>query len=228
MKDFSQKSQNNYYDLRASEYEQIYFREVPERRKEIEDEVERLKELTKGKSVLELACGTGYWTSRISESAKSIVASDLSEQMLNEAKKKQYHCPIQFVQADLYNLPFQPHSCDILLLGFWFSHEPKQNYDNLLKSLSHLINQNGTIWMIDNNPPAEGDVNLSTGKDEFGNNYKTRYLDDGTEFTILKNYFEKAELLAVFTGKFEIIDFIYKKYYWSAHLKPLPATARNL
>ena len=52
----------NYYRDRAQEYEQIYYRDNPERRQEIADEVARLQKLVAGKKVLELACGTGYWT----------------------------------------------------------------------------------------------------------------------------------------------------------------------
>ena len=56
------KETEEYYRLRATEYEQIYFREIPERRKEIDNEAERLRALVAGKTVLEMACGTGYWT----------------------------------------------------------------------------------------------------------------------------------------------------------------------
>ena len=211
--------ENEYYNKRASEYEQIYFRDDKIRRAEIDDEVTRLKELTKGKKVTELACGTGYWTSRVSETALEIITSDLSLEMILEAKKKEYHCPIQFIQADLHTPPFEKSSCEFLLLGFWFSHEPKQNYDRFFKMLLELLQPDGKIWMIDNNPPAEGSSHDSIGEDEFGNNIKRRFLDDKTEFSIIKNYFSKDQLAELFTPYFEIESLIHNKYYWSTVLR---------
>ena len=49
-----------YYSKRASEYEQIY--EKPERQHELEWLRNRIPMLFRGKTVLEVACGTGYWT----------------------------------------------------------------------------------------------------------------------------------------------------------------------
>ncbi len=210
--------QNEYYSKRASEYEQIYYRDNKERRQEIEDDVERLKVLAKGKSVLELACGTGYWTTQVSETALSVIATDFSDEMIVEAKKKEYHCPIQFMQADLHHLPFAEPSCDLLLLGFWFSHEPCQDYEKLFKTLLGQIKTHGKIWMIDNNPPAEGDKFQAVGKDAHGNNYKRRFLDDDTEYKILKNYFSKESLREIFEPYFEIESLIHNKYYWSTVL----------
>ncbi len=218
MKNNDLDKQNEYYSKRASEYEQIYFRDNKERRQEIDDEVIRLKELATDKSIIELACGTGYWTTRVSETASDIIASDFSQEMIVEAKKKSYRCPIQFLQADLHNPPFEASSCDLLLLGFWLSHEPCQDYPTLFNTLKKLIKQNGKIWMIDNNPPAEGSKFESVGKDSFGNNYKKRFLDDETEYSILKNYFTDESLRKILEPYFEIELLIHKRYYWSVVL----------
>ncbi len=212
------EKQNEYYSKRASEYEQIYFRDNKERRKEIDNEVVRLKSLAQDKSIIELACGTGYWTTRVSETASQIIASDYSNDMLEEAQKKTYHCPVQFLQADLHEPPFEKASCDLLLLGFWFSHEPCQDYEKLFETLLSLLKPNGKIWMIDNNPPAEGDAYQTTGQDKYGNNYKQRFLDDKTEYSILKNYFREESLRKILEPYFEIESLVHQKYYWSVVL----------
>ncbi len=213
-----EKSITDYYSQRAPEYEQIYFREIPDRRKEIDNEAGRVRELTAGKTILELACGTGYWTRVASENAKSILASDISPEMIAEAKRKTYNCPVDFVLADLYNLPFPSHSFDLLILGFWFSHEPKQGYSRLLDILSSMITPGGQIWMIDNNPPAEGTDTDSSGTDAHGNNLKRRLLVNGKEFVIIKNYFSAGELRAIFAPRFDIGRLTFGSYYWSVVL----------
>ncbi len=208
-----------YYKQRAPEYEQIYYRDIPQKRKELAELAEGLKVLAEGKSVLDLACGTGYWTEVLSQTARYVVASDISSEMIEQAGKKKFRCPVEFVQADLYSLPFPPGSFELVTLGFWFSHEPKQNYDSFCGMLKALIGDNGLIWMIDNNPPAEGPELQSVGTDEYGNNYKQRFLDSGKEFSILKNYFSENELKSIFDKYFRIEAFTNDECYWSIVLR---------
>ena len=215
------KSKNivDYYRARAPEYEQIYYRDVPERRKEINDQCENVRVIAKDKTVLDLACGTGYWSKVASATAKEVVASDIAPEMISQAKTKKYSCPVEFLVSDLYHLPFKPHSFDLIILGFWLSHEPKQNYSVLIDSIIAPLKPGGQIWMIDNNPPAEGPRSDYTSTDEDGNNLKLRRLQNGAEYVIFKNYFSKEELERVLSGRFRIIDFVYKKYYWSVLLE---------
>jgi len=209
----------NYYSLRAPEYEQIYYRDIPQKRKELADEAARLARLVEGKSVLDLVCGTGYWTKVMAETAGIVVASDISEEMIVEARKKEYSQPVHFVRADLYRLPFAGGRFDIVTLGFWFSHEPVQNHGPFLDMLKSLAGDDGLVWMIDNNPPAEGPKYRSVGKDEFGNNYRQRFLDSGEEFAILKNYFTVSQLENILSPHFTIESLIYNECYWSVVLK---------
>jgi ubiquinone/menaquinone biosynthesis C-methylase UbiE len=210
----------NYYRARAPEYEQIYYRDVPERRRELDEEAERLRVLSSGKDVLDVACGTGYWTKVLSENAASVTAVDISLEMLQEAVKKSYRKATAFLQADLFRLPFRAASFDLLTLGFWFSHQPKQEYRQFFRAITHPLRPGGAIWLMDNNPPAEGPEMESVKVDDFGNNYKQRYLESGEQFIILKNYFSRDELRSIFSPHFTVKHFVYRKYYWSIVLTP--------
>lgn len=205
----------NYYSLRAPEYEQIYYRNIPIKRKELADEAERLARLVEGRQVLDLVCGTGYWTKVMAETAAMVVATDISDKMIAEARKKDYSRPVHFVRADLYRLPFGTAVFDIITLGFWFSHEPRQNYELFFRMLKEQAGKDGKIWMIDNNPPAEGPRYKSVGTDEHGNNYRQRFLNSGEEFAILKNYFDRAQLQELLSPHFEIESLIHNECYWS-------------
>ena len=212
------KETQDYYRERAESYEEIYYREQPDRRKEIDDEVNRLRNLVAGKSVLELACGTGYWTKVMSESAKSIVASDLSEEMLEIAKRKPLGRPVEFVAADMFTHAWPKASFDVVAVGFWFSHQPRQEYKQFFDLITAPLNSGGTIWLIDNNPPAEGTNHEHIRLDEHGNNFKRRYLKDGRNFTILKNYFDQGEIGEIFSTRFDIKRQTYGVYYWMVEL----------
>lgn len=207
-----------YYDSRASEYEQIYYRDIPARRKGIDDEIVRLEKLSANKDVIDLACGTGYWTEILARKAKSVLAVDASQPMMVKAAEKKFIGPVELVHGDMFTAG-KDHAYDLVSSGFWFSHQPRQDWQKFFDLLKRLVKPDGRIWLIDNNPPAEGPTNELLSVDEHGNNFKRRKLDDGTEFVILKNYFEESELRQVFESQFEIERFTYGEYYWSLVLR---------
>jgi len=211
-------SLEEYYRARAPEYEQIYYRDHPGRQAELAAEADRLTALASGKIVLELACGTGYWTRVMSQTAARITATDIALEALVEARKKEYGCEVAFVQADMFTHSFGDAAFDLVALGFWFSHQPRQSYDQLFDVLTRPLKKGRLIWMIDNNPPAEGTAEVSCQTDEFGNNYKQRYLSDGRSFLILKNYFSRKELEEIFGSRFRIRSLVHNEHYWSAVL----------
>src|SRR5262245_54587574 len=76
-----------YYALRASEYERIYAK--PERQDDLRRLERHVARLMADRDVLEIACGTGYWTRVIATSARSIVATDAGEEVLEIARRNE-------------------------------------------------------------------------------------------------------------------------------------------
>ncbi len=60
----------SYYKDRANEYEKIYSK--PERQNDLLLAGQILQDIFHDKEVFEIACGTGYWTEKISKTAHSI------------------------------------------------------------------------------------------------------------------------------------------------------------
>lgn len=58
-----------YYKKRANKYEEIYHRDDKIRLEEQQKIANALKDTLKGRKVLEVACGTGYWTHPIRNSS---------------------------------------------------------------------------------------------------------------------------------------------------------------
>lgn len=209
-----------YYSARASEYEQIYYRDVPQRQRELAADAARLQQLVQGCSVLDLACGTGYWLEKMAHTASRITAVDVSYEMIQQARQKEFGCPVDFVRADMNDLPFGPSDLfDCITLGFWFSHHPRQHYGDLFNALLTYLKEDGSIWMIDNNPPAEGLTQNSVGTDQHGNNLIKRKLDSGEEYTIIKNYFDRDQLVSLLSDEFRIERLTYGACYWSVTLE---------
>ena len=82
-----------YYAKRANEYERIY--QKPERQSDLAALNRLLTEIISGHEVLEIACGTGYWTQVISRAATSVTATDINEEVLQIARTKNYGCRSQ-------------------------------------------------------------------------------------------------------------------------------------
>ncbi|MDD1783683.1 malonyl-ACP O-methyltransferase BioC [Enterovibrio sp. ZSDZ35] len=64
-----------------------------------------------GKTVLDLGCGTGYFSEKLRDLGAHVVALDLSEQMLEQARQR---CgdSVRYVSGDAENLPFDDNHFD--------------------------------------------------------------------------------------------------------------------
>src|SRR5690242_17692411 len=77
--------------------------------------------------VLELACGTGIATKRLREmlqSSATLVATDLNEAMLDQARAALASADITWKQADAQALPFEDRSFDTVVCAFGFMFLP--------------------------------------------------------------------------------------------------------
>ena len=81
------KDIEQYYADRAYEYDKTYLR--PERQKDIKKLNKLLKNLLSGHIVLEVACGTGYWTKTIASVSKFITAVDINNKVLQIANNRE-------------------------------------------------------------------------------------------------------------------------------------------
>lgn len=83
------------------------------------DLLEMLKGV-KGMKVLDLGCGTGRMTKKLLELGAEVVGVDVSEEMLNVARKK---CRgAEFVLGDSANLPFGEGEFDLVVASFLIVH----------------------------------------------------------------------------------------------------------
>ena len=70
----------SYYAARAGEYDTVY--QKPERQADLRQIEQWLPTVLAGETVLEVACGTGYWTQFLAPVASSIVAIDAAPETL--------------------------------------------------------------------------------------------------------------------------------------------------
>ncbi len=175
----------SYYKDRANEYEKIYSK--PERQNDLLLAGQILQDIFHDKEVFEIACGTGYWTEKISKTAHSILATDINDTVIEVAKAKKYSPAIvDFQTADIFNLAATIKH-ESLFGGFIWSHIKLQDLNDFIDITNLLVKGSGTIVFMDNNY-VEGSNLPVTDTDNLGNTYQTRKLDNGTTHKVLKNF----------------------------------------
>ncbi len=189
-----------YYRKRVQEYEHIYHRPDPVRQAEQQELASAVKRAMAGRKVLEIACGTGYWTQSAADTAAKIIATDLSEETLDIARAKDLPQEIvTFKTADAFALTADDGPFDAGLSMFWISHVPRARLQEFLRGFHAVLAQGATVLIADNRL-VEGIGGNFVQKIDDENTYKIRTLDNGTQHEILKNYFEETELRQIFVA----------------------------
>jgi demethylmenaquinone methyltransferase/2-methoxy-6-polyprenyl-1,4-benzoquinol methylase len=169
--------------------------------------------------VLELACGTGYWTPLIAEQAESVLATDYNEEPLAIAKSKTYRkANVAFAQADAYALPDWKNKFSACYAGFWWSHIPLGRIDAFLNGLGKALEPGATVAFMDNRY-VEGSSTPISRKDAEGNTYQVRRLADGSSHEVLKNFPTARELRARLGTEVRYAEY---EYYWVASYRIMP------
>ena len=202
----------SYYDKRAGEYERVY--DKPERQAELEWLRGRIPKLFRGRSVLEVACGTGYWTQYIAPESKRVYACDINESVLEIAREK----PIPpgkavFFKADAITLDGVPEGCNAAFAGFWWSHVKKSELALFVKNLSLRLEPGAVVAILDNSFAAGSSTPISR-TDAEGNTYQKRRLASGEEHEVLKNFPSALELTEAVRPAAHEAHLEALAYYW--------------
>ncbi|MBL8026500.1 MAG: class I SAM-dependent methyltransferase [Fibrobacteres bacterium] len=206
-----------YYAKRASEYELVY--EKPERQKDISILKKELSAEFNGLNVLDVACGTGYWTQFIAKSAKSITATDYNQEVIDIAKQKDYgSCHIDFKISDAYALTNIENNFDGSFLGFWWSHIPIQLHKEFLDVFHSHLRQGCKVIILDNIYVENSNIPISR-RDEFNNSYQSRKLKDGSSHEVLKNFPTDEEIKIALASYSDDLRIDRLQYFWKAEYK---------
>ncbi len=183
------EQQRRYYAARAPEYDDWWWRRgpyalEPERQAQWDADVaeaERaLEAFAPRGSVLELAAGTGIWTRTLVGLADRVVALDANAETLALNTPE-----AELVQADVF--AWTPtERVDLVFFSFWLSHVPDERFDAFWRLVRSALKPDGRVFLVDSAPGGKPDSGL-----------ERRRLYDGREFTIVKRYWQPAELAAL-------------------------------
>jgi len=201
-----------YYADRAYEYNKTFLR--PERQKDIKKLQKMLKTLLNAHTVLEVACGTGYWTKTIASVSKFATAVDINENVLQIAKSHGILSDkVIFIQDDVFSLNKIKDNFSAGFAGSWWSHILKSKLKEFLTLFHSKLHSNALVVFLDNRRVKTSSLPISR-IDSDGNTYQIRKLEDGREYEILKNFPTKKEIRETIGNKVKNLKIKFLTYFW--------------
>ena len=213
----------DYYERRAPEYEAIYAK--PERQGDLRRLQDDLCELVRGQRVLELACGTGYWTRRMATVAAAVEATDASASLARAAAAScGSTAEVSWRVVDAY-APSIGGDVTCVVAGFFFSHVPTSRGNAFLSTLAAAVRP-GTRLILFDNRYVEGSSTPVAETDAGGDTYQLRRLADGSKHRVLKNFPTASRLRAALAAVGREIRVREYEYYWLAAVRKDPGAER--
>jgi protein-L-isoaspartate O-methyltransferase len=187
----------NYYNERASVFDVTSGYADAEAEKLREPIKARFRETFRGRRVLEIACGSGYWTTVLGEAAESVLTIDISRSLLAQAQKRCAHqANVRFQIADAFTLEGVPGGFNAAFAQGWWSHIPKKNIRTFLTALhSKLVP--GALVLFNDQLPYDG---FYRKQDNDGNTIEQRILPNARSFMIVKNFPDEKEITNALSG----------------------------
>ncbi len=190
-----------YYEARAPEYDDWYLRRGRYDHGPIHDAAWNAELDTAGRwldglpiqgEIVELAAGTGWWSPLLASKGE-LSLYDAASGPLERARERlvAHGLRAHLHLRDAWDEP--DRVVDAVFAGFWLSHVPRARLDAFLGLVRRWLRPGGLFAFIDSRfDPASGAADHPTPVDD----WSVRHLDDGRSFTIVKVYYEPAELVA--------------------------------
>lgn len=202
--------QIDYYRARAGEYDQWWFRtgrydRGPEQNARwladttaVDAELSSWLASRRPRDVLELACGTGLFTRRLAPAVDRVTAVDASPEVLAINRARVASGNVEYVEADLFAWT-PPRRYDAVFFSFWLSHVPQDRFEEFWKMVSDALRPGGAAYLIDSafDRTSTARDHVLTEKDA---GVVSRKLNDGSEYRIVKLFYEPEALAARLAG----------------------------
>jgi len=206
----------DYYRERAPWYDLLY--RTPEWQSDLARLQNWVTRRTAGRSVLEVAAGTGFWTAAAARRAKSIVATDYNAEPLAIAAKRALGAHVTFLVADAYALPRLDCAFDVGMAHLWWSHVDKRRERRFLFHFAARLRARAELLMIDQRYSESCGI-PAFRYDRAGNRYELRSLENGRVFQILKNCPTPEQLQASLRALCEEVEIMSLRYFWAVRAR---------
>lgn len=206
------ESMADYYARRAAYYERVYFK--PERQTDLRAMEAWLPSCFEDRRVLEVACGTGWWTPHGAARASEWWATDLNPETMDVARHKPMPPCVRFETVDAYTFAeLGVRTFDAAFAGCWWSHVPLARLPGWLEALHRRLEPGARVVFLDNSYVQTSSTPLSR-RDADGNTYQNRQLDDGSVHEVLKNFPTRDQAFSMLGARAHGPRWIEYEHYW--------------
>ena len=129
----------NFWDKNAGRYDRFMRKD----RAAYEEMYALIRPVVKGKTVLELATGTGLIAKNIVNAAAHIEATDASVGMIAEAKRDNQSAKLHFSVQDMFRLPYADKSFDVVIVSNALHIEPQP--EKALAEIHRVLRDDGVL-----------------------------------------------------------------------------------
>jgi SAM-dependent methyltransferase len=203
-----------YYSDRAYDYDRTagYFDREAEKIRALMKQ--RHQTFAQNKNILEIACGTGYWTRVIADTARSVLATDASRTMIAIAQENCKHLSnVTFQVCDAYSMNTLSAKFSAAYAHWWWSHMPKAKIRNFLFGLHSNLEPGSRVLFSDHLPEyLDQDIDYTVNND--GDRIEKRTLDNGKTYLVIKNFPTEEELHTYLEGLAESINYEEYDGFW--------------
>lgn len=116
-------------------------------------------EIVKGKSVLDAACGEGYGSNILAETAKDVIGVDIDADAVNRAGKLYAHKDnLRFEQGNIERLNLQDGSIDVVVSFETIEHVDEETQNKFLYEIDRVLKRDGILIMSTPNKAVYSDL----------------------------------------------------------------------
>ena len=133
------REHKNFWDRNAGRYDRFMRKD----RAAYEKMYGLIRPVVKGKTVLELAAGTGLIAKNIVNAAAHIEAADAYVEMIAEAKRNNQSAKLHFSVQDMFRLPYADKSFDVVIVSNALQIVPQP--EKALAEIHRILRDDGVL-----------------------------------------------------------------------------------
>ena len=146
-----------------------------------------VKELVKGKAVLDVACGEGYGSNILADYAGTVTGIDLSEDAIQHAKNKYRKKNLFFIQSSATFLDLPECSIDVVVSYETIEH--LSDHDIMIKQIKKVLKSDGILII------SSPDKKNYSDKSGYRNPFHVKELYTNEFENLIKKYFDFTVML---------------------------------
>jgi protein-L-isoaspartate O-methyltransferase len=184
---------------------------------ELQDELAQLRgrvqQLLRGHTVLELGCGSGYWTGAIAQVCDTLLATDVNPGLIELARQRLPGDTVRWSVVDALDIPAELGEFSAVFIGFLWSNLVRDEQERLLAQLRKRAGKDALLVMLDD---VQGEEESVARTDAQGNTFQIFLSPDGGRYELPKNFPSDSALRKRLAPAVREIKIERTEHYWLA------------